>query len=67
MQQRAEEAMASDPRVDLAVERTGLALERTHLAWIRTMFTIMTDAQLKFSAFLFNYFLSLSILAFSEC
>jgi putative membrane protein len=32
----------TDPRVDLAVERTELALERTHLAWIRTMFTLIT-------------------------
>lgn len=27
----------SDPRVDLAVERTELALDRTQLAWIRTV------------------------------
>ena len=26
----------TDPRVDLAVERTELAWERTQLAWIRT-------------------------------
>ena len=32
----------TDPRVDLAVERTELALERTHLAWIRTMFALIT-------------------------
>jgi len=27
----------SDPRVDLAIERTELALERTQLAWMRTV------------------------------
>lgn len=32
----------TDPRVNLAVERTELALERTQLAWIRTTFTLMT-------------------------
>lgn len=33
----------TDPRVDLAVERTALALERTHLAWIRMMFNMITS------------------------
>lgn len=33
---RNEAEMDTDPRVDLAVERTELALERTQLAWIRT-------------------------------
>ncbi len=31
----------TDPRVDLAVERTELALERTQLAWIRTTLTFI--------------------------
>ncbi len=31
----------TDPRVDLAVERTELALERTQLAWIRTTLTLL--------------------------
>jgi putative membrane protein len=31
----------TDPRVDLAVERTELALERTQLAWIRTSLTLL--------------------------
>ena len=34
---QAEMEKESDPRVDLAVERTELALERTQLAWIRTV------------------------------
>jgi uncharacterized membrane protein YidH (DUF202 family) len=42
MDQRGEAEVSSDPRVDLAVERTELALERTQLAWIRTMLTIIT-------------------------
>lgn len=33
----------TDPRVDLAVERTALALERTHLAWVRMMFNMITS------------------------
>ena len=36
-QLRKEAEKDSDPRVDLAVERTELALERTQLAWIRTV------------------------------
>ncbi len=39
---RSKAELESDPRLDLAVERTELALERTHLAWIRTMFTLIT-------------------------
>ncbi len=35
--------METDPRVDLAVERTSLALERTHLAWVRMMFNMITS------------------------
>jgi putative membrane protein len=31
----------TDPRVDLAVERTELALERTQLAWIRTTLALL--------------------------
>jgi len=33
----------TDPRVDLAVERTELALERTQLAWIRTTLTFIAS------------------------
>ena len=41
-QQLRKEAEAdTDPRVDLAVERTELALERTQLAWIRTTLTFI--------------------------
>lgn len=32
----------SDPRVDLAVERTILAHERTQLAWVRTILGVIT-------------------------
>ena len=32
----------TDPRIDLAIERTRLALERTQLAWIRTIITMIT-------------------------
>lgn len=32
----------SDPRVDLAVQRTQLACDRTLLAWIRTSFALIT-------------------------
>lgn len=38
------DSAASDPRVDLAVERTELALERTQLAWVRTVFGLYTAA-----------------------
>jgi len=41
-EQRIETELETDPRVDLAVERTELALERTHLAWIRTTLTFIT-------------------------
>lgn len=33
---------ATDPRVDLAVQRTELALDRTQLAWVRTAFSFIT-------------------------
>jgi len=33
----------SDPRVDLAVERTELAWERTQLAWTRTTLTFIVS------------------------
>lgn len=36
-QLRKEAERDTDPRVDLAVERTELALERTQLAWMRTV------------------------------
>ena len=32
----------TDPRVDLAVERTLLAMERTQLAWVRTVIALIT-------------------------
>jgi len=35
------EADPTDPRVDLAVERTLYALERTQLAWIRTTLALL--------------------------
>jgi uncharacterized membrane protein YidH (DUF202 family) len=38
---RKEAELDSDPRVDLAVERTELVLERTQLAWIRTTLTFV--------------------------
>jgi uncharacterized membrane protein YidH (DUF202 family) len=38
---RKEAEKETDPRVDLAVERTELALERTQLAWIRTTLTLL--------------------------
>ena len=38
---RKEAEQDTDPRVDLAVERTELALERTQLAWIRTTLTFL--------------------------
>jgi len=42
MQQLRKEAeAATDPRVDLAVERTELAWERTQLAWVRTTLTFI--------------------------
>jgi len=31
----------SDPRIDLAIERTELALERTQLAWVRTLLSMI--------------------------
>lgn len=34
---------ASDPRVDLAIERTELALERTQLAWLRTTLSFLAS------------------------
>lgn len=40
-QVRKEAESETDPRVDLAVERTELALERTQLAWIRTTLALM--------------------------
>jgi uncharacterized membrane protein YidH (DUF202 family) len=40
---RIEEENNSDPRVDLAVERTEYALERTQLAWIRTVITLLAS------------------------
>jgi uncharacterized membrane protein YidH (DUF202 family) len=39
--QRKEAEQDSDPRVDLAVERTEYALERTQLAWIRTVLSLL--------------------------
>ena len=39
---RTEAEHDTDPRVDLAVQRTELALERTQLAWIRTTFSLYT-------------------------
>ena len=38
---RKEAEQNSDPRVDLAVERTELAWERTQLAWIRTTLSML--------------------------
>ena len=40
-QLRKEAEQDSDPRVDLAVERTEYALERTQLAWIRTVLSLL--------------------------
>lgn len=39
---RVEAEQSTDPRVDLAVQRTELALERTQLAWVRTTFSLYT-------------------------
>jgi len=41
-EQAAADNAETDPRVDLAVERTELALERTQLAWVRTVFGLYT-------------------------
>jgi putative membrane protein len=41
--QRKEAEQDSDPRVDLAIQRTEFALERTQLAWIRTTLTFLAS------------------------
>jgi putative membrane protein len=38
---RKEAEQDTDPRVDLAIERTELALERTQLAWVRTLLSLI--------------------------
>ncbi|MFI5155726.1 MAG: DUF202 domain-containing protein [Chitinophagales bacterium] len=43
MEKTKDPEIETDPRVELAVERTALALERTHLAWIRMMFNMITS------------------------